>query len=111
MHWKDEVYSVLRTIPNATACFNYPAEWPKGTVITYAGLDDTPGTNADDDEYTTNITVKVDVWDFNPVTVKDIVEQVKQKMKSVGFVRTFCYDMFETSSRLHHTTMRYRRNQ
>lgn len=107
MDWQEEVYAALNTIPDINACFMYPEEWPQGTVVTYSRLDERPAVNADDNEYLTEIVAKADVWDNDPDTVRRVVKLVKAKLREIGFHCTYCMDLFEPESRLHHTTMRF----
>lgn len=105
--WQEEVYRALDGIPAASACFMYPDQWPDGTVITYAGLNDVPEELADDGEYTARIEIKVDIWDKEPAKTRDTARLVIQSLAAVGFTRTYCADLYETQSRLHHKTMRF----
>ena len=107
--WQEEVFQALDGIPGASAFFMYPDDWPSGTVITYSGLNDAPERFADDREYTALNTIKVDVWDKRAAQTRDIALQVIAALDAIGFARTYCADLYETQSRLHHKTMRFQR--
>lgn len=87
----------------------YPEDWPDGTVITYAGLNDAPERFADDREYISRLEVKVDVWDKQPAKTRSIAAQAITALYAIGFVRTYSADLYEQQSRLHHKAMRFRR--
>ena len=89
----------------------YPDEWPDGTVITYAGLNDIPDQFADDSEYTAVNTIKVDIWDSRPAATLHTALLVISEMEAIGFIRTYCADLYETQSKLHHKTMRFQRTE
>lgn len=109
LDWQDEVKEQLEQIPNSKTFFSYPEQWPEEptAVITYAGLNDVPGAFADDEEYITQITVKLDVWHNNPDTVNEVSKEVIRRMRSIGYERKFVCDLYELATGLHHKSMRF----
>lgn len=110
LDWQEEIKTQLEQIPNSEVFFSYPEHWPKKpiAVITYAGLNNVPGEIANDEEYTTAITVKLDVWHRDPDTVNEISKDVIRRMYGIGYERQFVCDFFERESGLHHKSMRFK---
>lgn len=107
MDWQEQVFATLDSIENASTHFCYPQNWPEGTVITYAELQQEAARYEDDEEILTKLQVKVDVYDASPERVKQVVREVKSKLKAIGLNRTHQMDLYETDSGLHHKTMRF----
>lgn len=109
LDWQEKVKEALKQIPNSQTFFVYPAAWPEQpiAVITYSCLNDVAGAYADDREYTTDITVKIDVWHDNPDTVHEVSKEVIRQMRGIGYERKFVCDLYERETGLHHKTMRF----
>lgn len=79
-----------------------PKDFPSLTFlfVNESGLD-----FADDEEVTTEFICQVDVWSKNDYT--DIVNQVKEKMKEIGFYRFIEYDDLEEDTKIYHKIIRF----
>lgn len=108
MSWQNEVMQTLSLVPNSKTYFAYPDTWNQsGVIITYSGLNDTPEEYADDTEYLTEITMKLDIWHKMPERVEWAKKEIVKKLRAIGFERVYALDLFEKETKLHHKTMRF----
>lgn len=73
--------------------------------ITFSFINENGEVFADDSEIETRITCQVDVWSEDDYT--DIVDQVKSKMKEIGFYRISAYDSYEKDVNIYHKILRF----
>ena len=60
---KPQIYEKLREISDSEVSYFYPEKWIKGKkLISYYELDNSEASGADDEEYSSNIAIQVDVW-------------------------------------------------
>ena len=67
--------------------------------------------NADDEEYSSNITIQVDIWCDTPSECSSLAIEVNKKMRDMGFHRTLCLDLREEGAVKHHKTMRFEKEE
>lgn len=106
MDWREEVCEALENVPDAEVYFQDPEVWPEGTVITYACANEAPDEYAGDQEYQTEIAVKVDVWDTNPLKVWETTRRAKAALREIDYHMEFCADAPKINGH-YHTTMRF----
>lgn len=105
---KPQVLKKLEEISNVEVSFFYPQKWTKGKkLISYYELDNSEADNADDEEYSSNIAMQVDVWCDSSSECSKLAIEVNKKMKGLGFKRTLALDLFEQNAVKHHKTMRF----
>ena len=105
---KPQVYKKLQEISNVEVSYFYPEKWIKGkNLISYYELDNSEADNADDEEYSSNIAMQVDVWGNAPSDCSKLAIEVNKKMKEIGFRRTLALDLHEEGAIKHHKTMRF----
>lgn len=75
------------------------------TYITFFEFNQYTAQSADDDETVTRHSTQVDVWSKGDYT--EIVKLVKQKLKTVGFRRTFETEFYETDTKIYHKVIRF----
>lgn len=101
---KTEVVKALKR-----ACGNVSLNGSKDFVkmpcISYFEISNTPANMADDREYLTEIEYAVDIWGEKDTEVTKIALRVNAEMASIGFVRSFSYDVAHEKYR--HKTMRF----
>lgn len=111
--WHTDINNVLSNIPKTVFAYAYPDEWPNfesnDAVIVYRLANDVPAGFADDEEYEAQIDVFIDVWAKSPAKLDSIANEVKERLKSIEFIRIFNYDLYETETKLYHRTSRYQR--
>lgn len=83
--------NALNHIPDSNAFFIYPETWPEDNqvVITFAEIDNRPGCNADNKEYTTKTSIKIDVFHRIPEMVKITADKVVEALPQLGYDRDF----------------------
>lgn len=106
--WQTTVLSALSEIEGVETFFIYPDAEPSGTYITFSELGNSASSIADNLEYATEIIVKLDIWDMNPLKIAKITLPVILVMRGLGFEREYCLDLYEKESKLHHKTMRFK---
>ncbi|HFK2719185.1 TPA: hypothetical protein ACG1DY_005037 [Escherichia coli] len=75
------------------------------TYITFFEYNQNGNLHADDHEIRSNHYIQVDLFSKEDYT--DIVKQVKELLKTVGFTRTFETELFETETEYYHKVIRF----
>ena len=64
---KPQIYKSLTETSADDVSYFYPETWVKGKkLISYYELDNSEAENADDEEYSSNIAIQVDIWCDTP---------------------------------------------
>ncbi len=79
-----------------------PSEFPS---LTFSFITENGEVYADDEEIETGYVLQVDVWSKADYT--DIVNQVKNTMKQIGFYRSFENDEYEADIKIYHKIIRF----
>lgn len=109
---KPQVYKKLQEISDVEVSYFYPEKWVKGKkLISYYELDNSEASRADDEEYSSNIAIQVDVWCDSPNECSKLAIEVNKKMKDMEFHRTLCLDLYEQGAIKHHKTMRFEKEE
>jgi hypothetical protein len=109
---KPQILKKLEEISNVEVSYFYPENWTKGKkIISYYELDNSEADNADDEEYSSNIAIQIDVWCDTPSECSKLAIEVNKKMKELEFKRTLCLDLHEEGAVKHHKTMRFEKEQ
>lgn len=75
------------------------------TYITFFFINENGMLFADDEEVQTAYFLQVDVFSRGNYTT--LVEQVKSRLKEIGFVRTNAVDLYERDTKIYHKAMRF----
>lgn len=109
---KPQIYEKLKEISNVEVSYFYPEKWIKGKkLISYYELDNSEASGADDEEYSSNIAIQVDIWCDMPSECSKLAIEVNKKMKELEFVRTLALDLYEQGAMKHHKTMRFEKEE
>lgn len=105
---KPQVYEGLKTTSADDVVYFYPDKWEKKKkIISYYELDNSEAEVADDEEYSSNIAIQVDIWCDTPSQCSSLAIEVNTVMQELGFKRTLALDLFEAGAIKHHKTMRF----
>ena len=63
---------------------------------------------ADNVEFATEVEYVIDVWAYTPEKTSTIAKSADTNLVGIGLKRIFSHDLYETETRVHHKTMRYR---
>lgn len=88
-------------------CEEGSQDWSKLPCVTYMELDNSELDSADDEEYSSSLAVKADVWGKTSSEVSKIAMQVVKKMKELEYRRTLYLDVNDSNSKQKHKTMRF----
>lgn len=109
---KPQVLKKLKETSADEVSFFYPQKWTKGKrLISYYELDNSEADNADDEEYSSNIAMQVDIWCDTPSECSKLAIEVNKKMKELEFRRTLALDLYEKDAVKHHKTMRFEKEE
>ncbi len=109
---KPQIRKKLEEISNVEVSFFYPEDWKKGKrLISYYELDNSEASGADDEEYSSNIAIQVDVWCDTFGECSKLAIEVNKKMRELGFLRTLALDMDKNGATKHHKTMRFEKEE
>ncbi|MGM7682656.1 hypothetical protein ACSVDA_10935 [Cytobacillus sp. Hm23] len=102
--------SINQIVINTLESVGVPVEFhhydgDEKTYITFFEYNQGSGLHADDDEQKTVHYVQVDVW--SDLNYMNLVDQVKEKLKNVGFRRTSEADLYERDTGIYHKVMRF----
>lgn len=103
MNVNETVVTALQSL-DVPVVFQYYAG-NEDTYITFFSYLDQPEQHADDTEVSIGHYVQVDVWSKSDYT--DLVSEVQERLKEVGFRRINGYDLYEEDLKIYHKTMRY----
>ncbi len=113
---KPIVYEKLKELQdNGTVkdvCEEGKQDWSKLPCITYMELGNEPSDYGDDEEYSSALAIKADVWGkASSSEVSKIAIQVVKKMKELGYERTLYLDVNDSNSKQNHKTMRFEKEE
>ena len=86
-------------------------DWSKLPCVTYMELDNSELDSADDEEYSSSLAIKADVWGKTSSEVSKIAMQVVKKMKELEYRRTLYLDVNDINSKQKHKTMRFEKEE
>lgn len=92
-------------------CEEGSQDWSKMPCITYYELDNSEADSADDEEYSSSLTIKADVWGKTSSEVSKIAIKVVEKMKELGYKRTLYLDVPNMNSKIKHKTIRFEKEE
>lgn len=109
---KPQILKLLKTIEEAKqVSFFYPEEWSDDklpAISYYEAQNSTDIKTMDGVEHTSNIVFIFDIWAKNPGKNSTIAVELNKKLQEIGFTREMSIDLYETATKLHHKSMRYR---
>nr|DAZ27991.1 MAG TPA: tail component [Caudoviricetes sp.] len=109
---KPQILKKLEEISDVEVFYFYPESWEKEKrLISYYELDNSEADNADDEEYSSNIAIQIDLWCDAPSECSKLAIEVNKKMKELDFRRTLCLDLHEQGEKKHHKTMRFEKEE
>lgn len=92
-------------------CEEGSQDWSKLPCVTYMELDNSELDGADDEEYSSSLAIKADVWGKTSSEVSKIAMQVVKKMKELEYRRTLYLDVNDLNSKQKHKTMRFEKEE
>lgn len=111
---KPQILKKLEEISNVEVSYFYPQKWNelnKKPAISYYEMDNSMANKADDDEYSSNIAIQIDIWAKSPSQCSSLAIQVNEKMGELDFERTLATDLFEQETNIYHKTMRFEKEE
>lgn len=111
---KPQVLSKLKEISNVEVSYFYPQKWTnldKKPAISYYEMDNSVSSKADDNEYSSNIAIQIDIWAKSPSKCSELFIQVNKKMEELDFERTLATDLFEQETIIYHKTIRFEKEE
>ena len=107
---KPQIFDALKSTSADDVVFFYPDKWEKSKkIISYYELDNSEASGADDEEYSSNIAIRVDIWCDTPSECSELAIEVSSKMRKMDFIRTLSLDLHEDGALKHHKTMHGKR--
>lgn len=106
----DEVIAALKQDATLTTLINkrvyhLNAANPKSPYITLFEVSNDEVESADDEEYTDEIEIQVDIWSKGSTAA--IARQVQKVMRGMGFVHHAAPDTYEEDTKLYHKPLRF----
>ena len=111
---KPQILKKLQEISNVEVSYFYPQKWnclDKKPAISYYEMDNSMSSKADDEEYSSNIAIQVDIWAKSSSKCSSLAIEVNNKMEELDFERTLATDLFEQETRIYHKTMRFEKQE
>lgn len=111
---KPQILKKLEEISNVEVSYFYPQKWNelnKKPVISYYEIDNSMSSKADDEEYSSNIAIQIDIWAKSSSQCSKLAIQVNEKMEDLEFERTLALDLFEQETKIYHKTMRFEKEE
>jgi hypothetical protein len=87
--------------------FYYPDGFESLPCVSYYELINADYHEADDEPYDATIEFMVDVWSKDIDEAEEVANLANEKMKSLGFRRTFSRDAYDPAQRIVNKNMRY----
>lgn len=103
---QDEVKRLMEGVCPQTYYF-YPASWAILPCVAWRESGNREVFQADGREHLAEVTYTIDIWARSAAENAEMAQVIDSRMAARRFRRSFCADMFETATRLHHRTMRY----
>ena len=108
---KPQILKKLEEISDVEVSYFYPQNWSNLPAISYYEIDNSKASRADDEEYSSNIAIQIDVWAKSSSQCSKLAIQVNEKMESLEFERTLATDLFEQETKIYHKTMRFEKEE
>ena len=111
---KPQILKKLEEISDVEVSYFYPEKWTninKKSAISYYEMDNSVSSKADDEEYSSNIAVQVDIWTKSSSKCSKLAIEVNSKMEELEFERTLAVDLFEQETKIYHKTMRFEKEE
>lgn len=111
---KPQILEKLQEISNVEVSYFYPKNWNNiktKPAISYYELDNSVSEKADDEEYSSNIAIEVDIWAKSPSKCSELAINVNSKMNELDFERTLALDLYEDETEIYHKTMRFEKEE
>ena len=97
--------ALRRADPGIT--YAYPQDWATFPASSYYGIENAEAARADNREYLSRIAYQVDIWANSPAETAVLAKDFHRELAGIGLQREYCGDFYETTTQLHHRTMRY----
>lgn len=111
---KPQILKKLEEISDVEVSYFYPQKWTnleKKSAISYYEMDNSISSKADDDEYSSNIAIQIDIWAKVSSKCSKLAIEVNSKMEELNFERTLAVDLFEQETNIYHKTMRFEKEE
>ena len=108
---KPHILKKLEEISNIEVFYFYPQNWADLPAVSYYEMDNSTASKADDEEYSSNITIQRDILAKSTSECSKIAIQVNEKMQELEFERTLALDLFEDATKIYHKTMRFEKEE
>ena len=111
---KPQILKKLQEISNVEVSYFYPQKWSyldKKPAISYYEMDNSMSSKADDEEYSSNIAIQIDIWAKSSSKCSSLAIGVNNKMEELDFERTLATDLFEQETKIFHKTMRFEKQE
>lgn len=108
---KPQILKKLEEISDVEVSYFYPQNWAKLPAISYYEMDNSIASKADDEEYSSNITMQIDIWAKSSSQCSKLAIEVNKKMQELDFERTLALDLFEQETKIYHKTMRFEKEE
>lgn len=106
----DEVIAALKADATLTALVNKRVYWitaskKDSSYITLFEVTNSEAESADDEEYSDDIEIQVDVWSKGSTI--PIAKQVQKVMRGLGFTHDAAPDDYDEETKIYHKPMRF----
>ena len=108
---KPQILKKLKEISDVEVSYFYPQNWAKLPAISYYEMDNSIASKADDEEYSSNIAMQIDIWAKSSSQCSKLAIEVNKKMQELDFERTLALDLFEQETKIYHKTMRFEKEE
>jgi len=111
---KPQILKKLEEISDVEVSYFYPQKWTnfgKNPAISYYEMDNSMSSKADDEEYSSNIAIQIDIWAKSSSKCSKLAIEVNSKMEDLEFERTLALDLFEQETKIYHKTMRFEKEE
>ena len=104
---KPQILKKLKEISDVEVSYFYPQNWAKLPAISYYEMDNSVASKAEDEEYSSNISIQIDIWAKSSSKCSELAILVNEKMEDLEFERRLALDLFENETKIYHKTMRF----
>ncbi len=111
INMKPQILKKLEEISDVEVSYFYPQNWAKLPAISYYEMDNSVASKADDEEYSSNIAIQIDIWAKSSSECSKFAVQINEKMEDLEFERTLALDLFEQETKIYHKTMRFEKEE